>query len=340
MGLRNPLPIAEQVIVITGASSGIGRAAALMFADRGARLVLAARNEEALQAVAEEARERGGSAIVLPTDVSVREQVNHLAEETIRLFGRIDTWVNDAAVSEYVLIADQDPEEIEHIVRVNLLGTIYGCQAALRAGMRTRGGTIINIGSVLSERSIPLQGVYCATKHGVKGFTEVLRMELEREEAPVNVTLIKPAVINTPFYRNARSQMGYRPQPTKPIYEPEVVAEAIVGAAERSLRDVFAGGAGVMLAVMEHFAGALTDRFMVRTNIYFDGQLSDKPDDGTSNLFTPSPGKGSVSGGYASHFAVSPYTRYLEMHPKAKRTVFATALLLGVAAIAARSSKG
>ena len=202
--------------------------------------------------------------------------------------------------------------------------------------MRVYGGAIINVGSALSERSIPLLGIYCASKHGVKGFTEALRMELAHENAPVSVTLIKPAVINTPFYRSARTHLGKRPKPgPPPIYPPEVVAEAIGRAAETPLRDVFAGDVGAGFKAGEFFAPGLLDKVMSGTEIWFDDAVTDEDDDGRSTLFTPAPGKGSGSGGYENSVASDPYTRYVELQPVVKRAVIAS-LLIGVAALLLR----
>lgn len=329
-------PLKEQVVVITGASSGIGRTTAIHFARHGAKVVLAARNEEALNAVAEEIRNLDAEAHVVVTDVSNAGQVKKLADAAVERFGRIDTWVNNAGVAAYSYMADQPLEEIERIIQVNLLGVIYGSKAALDSGMRVHGGAIINVGSALSERSIPLLGIYCATKHGVKGFTEALRLELAHENAPVSVTLIKPAVINTPFYRNARTHLGKRPKPgPPPIYPPEVVAETIAKAAETPLRDVFAGSVGVGFKAGEFFAPGLLDKIMGGTEIFFEDTLTEEEDDGRSILFAPASGKGSGSGGYENSVVSDPYTRYIELQPALKKAVVAS-LLLGVAALLLR----
>lgn len=341
MAKQQQRPVSEQVIVITGASSGIGRQTALLLAEQGASLVLAARNREALETVSAEVRRAGGKALVVPTDVADSAQVEFLAGAAIEHFGRIDTWVNDAAVSEYALIEQMTNEEIERILQVNVLGTIYGCRAALRyMREQPRGGTIINIASALAERAIPLQGIYCASKHAVKGFSEAFRLELRHEKIPVNVTVILPSVINTPFYRSARSKMGVRPRPIRPIYEARVVAEAIVFACAHTRRDLFAGGFGKALAVMESVSAPLTDWYMLQGGRMFESQKQEEvPDDGRSNLFAPIPGTGSVSGGYdEASWSVSPYTRYLELHPARKRAI--AAALAGVAAAAVLLSRG
>ena len=174
-------PLAQQVVVITGASSGIGRATAVRFGAAGASVVLAARNEVALQEAAREVEHAGGIALVMPTDVAKWEQVERLATRAVDRFGRVDTWVNNASVSEYATVEQMTIEEIERIIQVNLLGMIYGVKAALPHLKRQRQGTIVNVSSVVGERAVPLQSVYVATKHGIKGFTESLRLELEHE---------------------------------------------------------------------------------------------------------------------------------------------------------------
>ncbi len=324
-------PLGEQIVVITGASSGIGREAALRFADRGASVVLAARNEEALEEVAGQVRARGGRALVVATDVSLWEQMSHLASEAAARFGRIDTWINNAGISEYATLEDIPIHDMERIIRVNLLGTMYGVKAVLPILKAQGAGTIINVGSGLGVRSIPLQGTYCASKAGVKGFTEALRMELARDHPDIHATLILPAAINTPFYDRARSRMGVRPRAMPPVYEARAVAEAIVSAAARPLRDVYVGSASKALAVLESVAPALTDRVMARA-LYKMQQKWDQPgDNAPDNLDSPVPGVGSVAGSYSSQSRpVSAYTTFFGLHPSRARLL--GALALGAAA--------
>jgi NAD(P)-dependent dehydrogenase (short-subunit alcohol dehydrogenase family) len=247
-------PISEQVVVITGASSGIGRETAIQFGQQGASVVLAARNETALREVEKEVERLGGQPQVVVTDVAEWEQVKRLAREAIERFGRIDTWVNNAAASEYATIEEMTVEEIERQIQVILMSQIYGMKAALPHLKRQGQGTIINNASGLAKRSVPLQGAYCAAKHGIKGFTDTLRMELEHERSGVNVTLLMPSSINTPLFDHARSKLGVEPMPIPPVYEPRVVAEAILFAAEHPRRDIVVGGAGKMLDVMERIS--------------------------------------------------------------------------------------
>src|SRR4051794_23771867 len=226
-----PRPLGEQVVVLTGASSGIGREAAMLFARRGASLVLAARDEAALREVAVEVERDGGRAHVVPTDVADWPRVERLAREAVEHFGRIDTWVNDAGITIGGTVEAHEIDEIERIVRVNLLGQVFGVKAALPHMKRQGGGTFICVGSIASVRAMPLQTIYSATKHGVKALCEGLRLELQREPGEFHVTLIAPPSINTPLFGQSRTKFGTELGPPRPIYDPRIVAESIVFAA-------------------------------------------------------------------------------------------------------------
>jgi len=322
--------ISEQVVVITGASSGIGRETAIQFGRRGASVVLAARNETALREVAKEVERLGGGAHVVVTDVAEWDQVERLAREAVNRFGRIDTWVNNAAASEYATVEQMTVEEIERQIQVILVSQLYGMKAALPHLKRQRQGTIINNASGLAKRSVPLQGAYCAAKHGIKGFTDTLRLELEHEKSGVNITLLMPSSVNTPFFGHARSKLGVKPMPIPPAYEPEAVAEAILFVAEHPRRDIVVGSAGKMLEVMERISPSLLDRLMLARGTMFKVQRTDRPDDGQDNLFEPVGGTGSTTGEFGRlSRSTSLYTRHLERYPNRKR------VLLGLAAAGA-----
>ena len=323
-------PINEQVVVITGASSGIGRETARQFGRQGASVVLAARNEAALREVEQEVERFGGRAHAVLTDVAEWDQVDRLAREAVDRFGRIDTWINNAAASEYATVEEMTVEEIERQIQVILVSQLYGMKAALPHLKRQGQGTIINNASGLAKRSVPLQAAYCAAKHGIKGFTESLRLELEHEKSGVSVTLLMPSSINTPFFSHARSKLGVKPMPIPPVYEPGVVAEAILFAAEHPRREIVVGGADKMLDVMERISPSLLDGLMLARGTMFKLQRTDRPDDGRDNLFEPVGGKGSTSGDFGRlSKSTSLYTRHLEQHPNRKR------VLLGLAAAGA-----
>lgn len=290
----------SQVVVITGASSGIGRATALLFAQHGAKVVLAARNVVGLQEVANTISTMGTQAevLVVPTDVGDWEQVQRLAEQTISVFGRIDTWVNDAGVGVYATAADTSIEEIHQVIQTNFMGVVHGVKAALPHMQTQHRGTIINVGSIESQLSLPYNSAYAASKHAIKGYTEALRMELEHAKSGINVTLIMPAAINTPFFNHALSKLGVLPRPAGPVYTPEMVAEAIVYAAEHPQRDVTVGGGGKLFAAMKRAAPSLTDKLMTAGGTMFRAQESDRPDNGTDTLFNTIPETGRISGDF------------------------------------------
>jgi short-subunit dehydrogenase len=255
-----------QTIVITGPTSGIGLATARLAASRGARLILAARGEDALRRLTEEIWASGGEAAYVVADVSKEEDVNKIADAAVERFGGFDTWINNAGLGIYGEILEVPNKDSRRLFDTNFWGVVYGSQAAARH-LKRRGGVIINVGSVVSDYTTPLQGMYCATKHAVKSFTDALRMELEVEGAPVSVTLIKPAAIATPFARHACNYLDREPQLPPPLYAPDVVAEAVLRCAERPVRDLFVGGAGKMMAASRYYTPRLVDKFLERTMI-------------------------------------------------------------------------
>ncbi|TQK02835.1 SDR family oxidoreductase [Herbaspirillum sp. SJZ107] len=330
-------PIAEQVVVITGASSGIGRASALAFGARGASVVLAARNREALEHVAAQIEASGGKAHVVVTDVAVWAQVEHLAAETVRRFGRIDTWLNNAAVNEHASVVDMTVEELERIIQVNLMGQIYGVKAALGPMRRQRSGTIINMGSAASDRAVPLHSAYVASKHGIAGFTDSIRLDLAHEKMPITVTLIQPGFLDTPFFHNARAKLGgHQSRPIPPIYAPEVVADTILFAATHPRRNLVVGGQAALAIFLEKLSPGLVDRLMLARGAGFRLQTESKPDDRYDNLFEPTRGIGAVRGTWGEEAIESSfYTRHIEYYPNRKRMLWA-ALGIGLVALARR----
>jgi short-subunit dehydrogenase len=331
---RRKPPIDQQVVVITGASQGIGRETALQLAKRGAAVVAAARNEEALAELVRQIERLGGQAEPVVTDVAEADQVERLAGRAIERFGRIDTWVNNAGVSIYATVEELEPEEMERLVRVNLLSQMFGSRAAIPHMRRQGGGTIVNVGSALSDRAIPLQSAYVASKHGVAGFSEALRLEMMEEQTGIDVVLIQPSSINTPLFNFARSKLGVQPMPVPPVYEPRVVAEAILHAAEHGGREVVVGGWGKLLTVAQGLSPSLLDRYMLQGARAWKQQQTARPDDARDNLFEPSTGPGSTTGEFGRDSkATSLYTTHLELHPERKRVAAAALLLAAIALV-------
>lgn len=308
--------ISEQVMVVTGASSGIGLVTAKLAARRGACVVLASRNAADLDAAVAEIESAGGRAIRVVADVASLDDVQRVADATIDAFGRVDSWVNGAGVSIYGKVMDVPVADMRRLMDVDYWGVVHGCVVAVPL-LRRGGGAIINMGSALSERAVPLQGAYAAAKHAVKAYTDTLRMELESEGAPISVTLVKPASMDTPFFQKARSYMGVVPRPFPPVYAPDLVAEAIIECAQHPMRDVYVGGAAKAIAALEDMSPRLADVVLERTG--FDSQRSDLPDDGRrDNLYEPARDDGgergsSYGGPVLEHSA---YTA-ASMHPRA-----------------------
>jgi short-subunit dehydrogenase len=266
--------IRDQVIVITGASSGIGLTTAEMAAREGARVVLNSRNEMDLRNACERITARGGRATYVVGDVADADAMEMVANRAISEFGSLDTWVNNAGIGMYGRLTQMSMADKRRLFDVNFWGVVNGCRAAVRQ-LRRSGGAIINIGSVTSDRAIPLLGMYSATKHAVKGYTDALRMELEEEGAPIAVTLVKPASINTPFTEHARNYMDEEPEYAGAVYPPEEVARAILRCAEHPMRDVTIGGGGKLMSVMGAVAPRVTDLVMERT--LFKAQRKNEP---------------------------------------------------------------
>ena len=255
-------PINEQVIVITGASSGIGLATTRLLAARGASLVLVSRNRPELERLALECQREGARAIAAPADVGSFEQLEAVALIAVQTFGHIDTWINNAGVAIFGTCEQVPLADHRRLFDTNYWGVVHGSLIAARY-LRQRGGSIINTGSVLSERAMMLQGPYSASKHAVKGFTDALRMELEAAEAPVSVTLIKPSAIDTPYMEHARNYLpseGTRNPP--PSYEPQLVAKAIAYACEHQRREIVVGFGGWIASALGSVAPRATDYVM------------------------------------------------------------------------------
>lgn len=271
----------EQVLVITGASSGIGLATARMAARKGARLVLASRSDEALRELVEEIRRQNGQAVHVRADVASEADVRRIADEARRTFGGFDTWVNNAGASVYGRALEVSADDMRRVFDTNVWGVVYGSRIACEH-LRDRGGALINIGSEVSDQPIPLQAIYSASKHAVKGWTDALRMELEHEGAPISVTLIKPGPIDTPYTEHAKNYLEDEPQHAPPVYAPESVAEAILYAAATPVRDLYVGGGAKLTAALGRWAPRFADKLVARAVI--SGTHSGRPRKGGEAL--------------------------------------------------------
>jgi NAD(P)-dependent dehydrogenase (short-subunit alcohol dehydrogenase family) len=322
-------PITEQVIVITGASSGIGLATAQEAARQGARVVLSSRDAVDIQRAVDDIVAEGGQAIAVVADVGDQGSMEGLAQQAVAAFGRIDTWVNNAGVSIYGLIEEIPLDDAHQLFRTNFWGVVHGSLAAL-PHLKKQGGALINVGSELSETALPLQGFYAASKHAVKGFTDTLRMELQHEKAPVSVSLIQPAAIDTPYTEHAMNYLGVEPTHVPPVYAPELVADAILACAKSPHRNLRVGGAAKMFTALEKTAPGLADRMKERTA--FDGSKTNRPPKDDDTLYAPRPNDSRVHGRYEGHVAKSSLYTSAALHPL--RTMLgAAALGVGIATV-------
>jgi short-subunit dehydrogenase len=279
-------PLAQQVLVITGASSGIGLVTTRAAARQGAKLVLVARNEAALQALTDELRLQHCDAIHVAADVGVQADIDRVVTQAISHFGGFDTWVNNAGVSIYGALEQASMEENRRLFDTNFWGIVHGALAA-RRHLRQRGGAIVTVGSMLSDMSLPMQGMYCASKHAVKGFLNALRMESEREGEPVSFTLIKPASVNSMLIENARNYLPMKPDLPPPVFAPRVVAEAILHAAQYPVRDIFVGEPAVAGSSFAQFAPGITDLVLRRFAVELQQQNVPDQRPSKGNLFAP-----------------------------------------------------
>ncbi len=283
-------PIKEQVVVITGASSGIGRATAEAMAQKGASLVLAARSREALERDVQALTAAGVRALAVEADVSSREDVQKIADAAVQEFGRIDTWVNNAGVSIYGRLDEVSEEDSRRLFDVNFWGVVNGSLVAMPQLKKT-GGALINVGSEVSDAVAPLQGMYSASKHAVKGFTDALRVETEDvDKAMVSITLIQPTAVDTPYPQHARNYMDKEPALPQPQIDPTQVAAAICDAAESPIRDVQVGAMSKMNTMMFKILPSLADKMSAKQ---VDKQQYDEPPrDPEGALYRPSGGGG------------------------------------------------
>jgi NAD(P)-dependent dehydrogenase (short-subunit alcohol dehydrogenase family) len=329
-------PVEQQVVVVMGASSGIGRETALRFARRGAKVIVSARGEAGLRSLVDEIRSEGGQAIAVVADVSEFDQVKAVADRAAEEYGRLDTWVHLASVSLFAPLEEITPEEFKQVVEVDLMGQIYGAMAALPHLKREGRGALVHVSSVLARRSVPLQSPYCASKHGVEGFVESLRVELKREGWPIGVTNVLPASINTPFFDKSRTKLGYKPMSIPPFYPPGVVADAILYAAENAPRDLIVGGAGKALLLTQRLSPRLMDAIMLYVGFRWQKTDELKREEAPDYLFGPVEGNDRVEGDLGKWSFSRSLSTWLEIHPRTKRGAVVGGALLTLATLRAK----
>ena len=275
-----------ETVVITGASAGVGRATARAFAKEGAHVGLLARNRDGLEGARRDVESLGGKALVLPTDVADAKQVEAAAQRVEETFGPIDVWVNDAMTTVFSSFKEVTPEEFKRATEVTYLGYVYGTMAALKRMLPRDRGTVVQVGSALSYRAIPLQSAYCGAKFAIRGFTDSVRTELLHDGSNVHVTMVQLPGLNTPQFDHCRSRMPNHPQPVPPIFQPEVAAGAIVWAAHHRRREVYVGTSSVLTILGNKVAPWLVARYLARTG--YDSQQTSEPVKGSfrpGNLF-------------------------------------------------------
>ncbi|HEV3351933.1 MAG TPA: SDR family oxidoreductase [Acidimicrobiales bacterium] len=284
-----------RVVVVTGGSAGVGRATVRAFAERGDDVAVLARGREGVDAAVKEVEAAGGRAVGVSVDVADADGVEAAAAEVERELGPIDVWVNCAMTSVFAPFKDAEPDEVRRVTEVNYLGFVYGTKAALRRMLARDRGVIVQVGSALAYRGIPLQSAYCGSKHAIKGFTESLRCELLHDKSKVRVTMVQLPALNTPQFDWVLSRLPRKPQPVPPIYQPEVAARAILWASEHDRAEVFVGGSTVGTIIANKLAPRLVDRYLARTG--FDSQQTKEAadPDRPANLWRP------VAGDHGAH---------------------------------------
>jgi NAD(P)-dependent dehydrogenase (short-subunit alcohol dehydrogenase family) len=319
-----------KVAVVTGASAGVGRAIVREYAQQGAKVALLARTAEALEAAAAEVRSAGSEALVLPLDVSDADAVFAAAERVVAEWGHIDVWVNDAMVSVFAPVVETTPAEFRRVTEVNYLGYVHGTLAALRHMRPRNGGVILQIGSALSYRSIPLQSAYCASKAAARGFTDSLRSELYRERSRIKLVFLQLPAVNTPQFDVVRSRLPDHPQPVPPVYQPEVIARAAVHAVLHPRREIWIGWNTVKALIGQRVIPGVLDRHLAK--VAWDGQTTRSLPPGhplehhRDNVDTPLPGDRGAHGPF-DHIART-WSKTFWLRSNAG-TLFGGALALG-----------
>jgi NAD(P)-dependent dehydrogenase (short-subunit alcohol dehydrogenase family) len=317
------------VVVLTGATSGVGRASAVAFARRGFRIGLIARGEDGLRATLADVERAGGEGFILQADVSNAAEVESAAARVVARWGAIDVWVNNAMVTVFADVARLQPDELRRVTEVTYHGAVWGTMAALRQMKRQGRGTIVQVGSALAYRSIPLQAAYCAAKSALRGFTDSLRSELIHEGSAIHVTMVHLPAINTPQFDVARGHLAGRPRPLGAIYQPEIAARAIVWASEHRRRELWVGLPTEQAILGTRLAPGLLDRILARLGY---GQQSALAPAAQDNLYDPLPGDRGAHGRFDAEAATRSPHLWAATHPKAYYAAIALAALCAVMA--------
>ncbi|MFC6763597.1 SDR family oxidoreductase [Natrinema soli] len=316
----------SEVVVITGASAGVGRATARSFAERGAKIGLLARGEDGLEGAREDVEGAGGEAIVVPTDIADPEQVEAAAETVEDAFGPIDVWVNDAMVSVFSPAAEMTSEDYRRVTEVTYLGYVYGTQAALNRMRPRNEGAIVQVGSALAYRGIPLQSAYCGAKHAIQGYTESVRTELIHDDCNVQLSMVQMPAMNTPQFEWSKSRLPQKPQPVPPIYQPEVAARAIMWAVDHGKDELWVGRSTVKAILGNRLIPRRLDNYLASGG--YDSQLTDEPvaPDREHNLYKP------VAGDFGAHGPFDDQARDYSYQLQASMHRRLLALLVGLLA--------
>lgn len=316
-------------VVVTGASAGVGRAIARAFADAGCDVGLIARNAERLAQAKDEVESRGCRAHAVPTDVADAQAVERAAEDIENTLGPIDVWVNDAMVTIFAPVHEIAPEEFRRSTEVTYLGTVYGTMAALRRMRERRKGSIVQVGSALAYRSVPLQSAYCGSKFAIRGFTDSLRTELMHDGIPINLTMVHLPGMNTPQFDWALNKMPRKAMPVPPIYQPEVAARAVVFAAFHHRREIWVGGPTWKTIIGNKIAPSLVDLILARIGYRKQMRLTPNPTNAPANLFDTVPGRYGAHGSFDDEARDSAVTVWAQEH-RAAATGLALAVLGGL----------
>jgi NAD(P)-dependent dehydrogenase (short-subunit alcohol dehydrogenase family) len=330
------------VVVVTGASAGVGRATAIEFARRdGAAVALLARGVDGLEGARRDVEAVGGRALVIPTDVADYSQVEAAAEHVEQTLGPIDVWINNAMASILAPLSEVTPAEFERVTHVTYLGYVWGTMAALRRMRRRDRGCIVQVGSALAYRAIPLQSAYCGAKHAIRGFTESVRCELLHDRSRVRICIVELPGVNTPQFEWIRNRMPHKAQPLGTVYQPEVAARGIAWAAHHHRRELYIGAPTAEAIVGDKIAPGLMDRYLAR--VTYEGHQTDEPEDAgrPDNLFEPVPGDRGAHGPFDARAKRRSAQLWMTTHRRALALAAAGAAgLIVVAAAATRPRRG